>query len=601
MYLSEYLNLLNDIYTTGLERTISNFRIKFDKTIYDNLYIYLHSNDEFKNFISEDRKLDNVKEIKTCIISKHEENTTMCILNPANIVIEKRKKRSNKNLNIIIKKNGENSELIRDYIKNNSNGFNSFLKKKNTKEKVSLAAYRKYVSYDEESIDIEKTMEYSTEYQKIKVNTCDKYFIKKKTINLTLYITNDKIITKGGNKCSLRTMIPNTITISLIDNSRLMIFNNGVIQIIPSKEKTEKTVEDFILKLMRLYETLIRVVLRFDNNVVSVKKKKLIKKVIKRILENKKYRIYKSIDYKIESINCDFSYKDVDVIPFPIIDNKYFSKIKFYGSKNINIKGINNKHILADRIKVINTIIENYTLTEKRLLSLENHIFEYDIEFIENIVKDSFIVDLDNDIKYDFNDHVVTNFSNNVPKVYIRSWCIVFRIHFLDNCVNDEIFELNNFFSLWLDGFYDVIMKLIILNTIIDKSKYTITLDKKTKKKVYTSIPSLPKYFNYQDQVDKFMEIVIYLLICFYIERYDLDNKYNFMNIKLYYNYKDYFIIFKSKIFTKMLDNKQYFNYLTTFYKKIFKNRKSEKLEVYISYLRDVIRDLGKSKNRCEF
>lgn len=292
--MEDLYSLIEYAYDNDINRTIVNFRFSIDKNVYKDLFKNFRTdiicNDEYSK-----TKLNNIKdiiEVKCCYKKRNIINLSLInplIYNNLDILINNKKKKS---IDINIIKYNENSDKLKNYLENYKSSFDSFIKKKKEKKKTLIRLFNNDNGIYNISNESNRTQYYKTEseYNNITSEVTIKY-------KIILEIYKEKIITEG------RLLLPNSISISTSNRSRIILYDNNKIQIILSKNKRENSTEDFKNVCSEILYIFFDIVKEYTGNIIDESKISSLK------------------------IHCDFNYKNC-ILTYPIFFNN--TNIRFF-------------------------------------------------------------------------------------------------------------------------------------------------------------------------------------------------------------------------------------------------------------------------------
>jgi hypothetical protein len=296
-----------------LKKTITNFIFEFNnKDLFCNFYDFLINElTTRKTFDSLDIKFNNdelkIYEIKYCDTEKFNIKTIAFVneelLNSSMIPIQHKK-----NINITIIKKSDNSEKIKYFLCNYKTSFDKYFKQKKLKIKSSIYLLKRLNTSDNVKFS-KKNL-----YKNVEINydTKNNEIITKTIINID--IDNEKIICYG------RMLLPNCVSIITKDGSRINIYKNNKIQIIPKKTNNNIQFFDILYKNLHNY-----IYLKYNEHVNFVN----------------------------EQFHCDFNYINEN-IKLPIFVHNV-KNLSFFGRDKINIRSMKTKYQLEKIFKEILT------------------------------------------------------------------------------------------------------------------------------------------------------------------------------------------------------------------------------------------------------
>ncbi|CCU56312.1 VITF-3 45kda subunit (Cop-A23R) [Mythimna separata entomopoxvirus 'L'] len=309
-------SLIYYAYNNNIKRTIVNFRFNIDYFIYEQTFNKFR-NDIINNDEYEKTKVNNVSdiiEIRCCY--KNKNIVTLSLINPIiykNTTNNVNKKKYMK-LNII--KKNKNTDRLKWYLETCNTSFDSFIKKKKEKKKTLIRLFNNINNIQGISNETNFTQYYETktEYNNITAESTIKY-------KIILEVIKEKIVTEG------RLLLPNSISITIFNKSRIILYAKNKIQIILSKNKCEDNIDDFRNNYIKILQVFFDLVKEYSNYTIDS-------------------------DYiKSLEIHCDFNYTDT-IFKYPIFFKN--NKIRFFGKNKITIKSITSKHKLEEIHKYIN-------------------------------------------------------------------------------------------------------------------------------------------------------------------------------------------------------------------------------------------------------
>ncbi|CCU55716.1 VITF-3 45kda subunit (Cop-A23R) [Choristoneura biennis entomopoxvirus] len=299
--------LVNYAYDNNMKRTIVNFRFSINDNIYKKLFKNFRkdiiNNDEYHKIKL--NNIQNITEVRCCYKNKNIIN--LSLINPKiyNNIIKNNNRNKKKCININIIKENENTNNLKYYLENCNTSFDSFIKKKKEKKKTLI----KLFNNDNNTYNISNDTNYTRYYQIQSEynNITSEVTIRYKII---LEIFNEKIITEG------RLLLPNSISITVSNRSRIILYDNNKIQIILSKNKSEYNIEDFGKICSEILEIFFKITKEYTKITIN--------------------------DTFINSlsIHCDFNYINY-ILKYPIFFED--KKIRFFGKNKISIKSITSK------------------------------------------------------------------------------------------------------------------------------------------------------------------------------------------------------------------------------------------------------------------
>ncbi|AAC97825.1 ORF MSV052 putative vaccina A23R homolog, similar to SW:P20998 [Melanoplus sanguinipes entomopoxvirus] len=340
--MNELYEIKDIAYKNSMKRTIINYIFSIDGKKQYNLFNNIKK-DILENNIYDNLKLNKINyidEIKSCIIDKNCNKIFMFInINNLTPILYKGKP---KNVKINIINEGYNSKKIEYHILNNETSFDQYILKKKNKKGFRIKLLNEQCTENYKKMYKNTYYEIENTYDNITKNLITHY-------KLILQLDNDKIITEG------RLLLPNSISISLKNRSRIIIYANHI-QVIVSKQKNEtldtfnNQIKDIMLYFKIIYELYC--------------------------LEN----IYLDDIFNLR-LYCDFHLFDSSLI-YPINTNN--KQIRFFGKGKLNIQSIHN---VNDIINIVNEIkiIKNKSITiYKKLMNIDP--FNSNIEDIYDLI-----------------------------------------------------------------------------------------------------------------------------------------------------------------------------------------------------------------------
>ncbi|AAG02797.1 DNA-directed RNA polymerase beta chain [Betaentomopoxvirus amoorei] len=323
--MEELYSLINYAYSNDIKRTIVNFRFSIDNKIYKNLFSNFREDIIINNEYSS-TKLNNIKnivEVRCCYKNKNIIN--LSLINPEiykNIININNKNNKKKCININAIKENENTQYLKYYLNNCNTSFDSFIKKKKEKKKTLIKLFNNdNVHNISNNTNHTRYYEIESEYNNLTSEVTIKY-------KIILEIINEKIITEG------RLLLPNSISITVSNRSRIILYDNNKIQIILSKDKSENNMQDFNNICSNILKTFFSITKEYTNNEINEK------------------------HIKSLSIHCDFNYTN-SILKYPIFFED--KKIRFFGKNKISIKSITSKSKLE----------KIYTYIEKNICNIQ--------------------------------------------------------------------------------------------------------------------------------------------------------------------------------------------------------------------------------------
>jgi hypothetical protein len=310
--MNELFNLIEYAFKNDIKRTIVNFRFSIDKNIYAEAYRNLQKNIIKYNTYNK-LKISNIKdiyEIRCCFKNKNIMN--MSFINPEIYNLDNDNKINKNYIQLNIIKQNQNTDKLKYHLENCHTSFDSYIKKKREKKKTLIKLFNnnKFNTICSRSTRYYvMESEYHQEISQIKI----KY-------RIILEIYKEKIITEG------RLLLPNSISITLKNRSRVIFYDNNKIQIILSKLNYENIYDfkDSCTYILNICYSIIHLYSGYKIDINSI---------------------------TTVHIHCDFNYHNI-MFKYPIFFKN--NKIRFFGKNRINIRSISSCSDLVNINQYIN-------------------------------------------------------------------------------------------------------------------------------------------------------------------------------------------------------------------------------------------------------